>query len=53
MRTLFHKPPLSFVNCRDLLDPGIIDLSAYDQRLLDNVADMIYEIKNKKLNLIR
>ncbi len=32
---------------------GTIVFITHDKRLLDNVADVIYEIKNKKLNLIR
>ncbi|AFQ43363.1 Msr family ABC-F type ribosomal protection protein [Desulfosporosinus meridiei] len=32
---------------------GTIVFITHDQRLLDNVADMIYEIKDNRLNLIR
>ncbi|KPU44770.1 putative ABC transporter ATP-binding protein YheS [Oxobacter pfennigii] len=32
---------------------GTIVFITHDKRLLDNVADMIYEIKDKRLNLIR
>jgi len=32
---------------------GTIVFITHDQRLLDNVADLIYEIKDNKLNLIR
>ncbi|WP_368489676.1 Msr family ABC-F type ribosomal protection protein [Clostridium sp. BJN0013] len=32
---------------------GTIVFSTHDKQLLDNVADVIYEIKDKKLNLIR
>ncbi|AEY66178.1 Msr family ABC-F type ribosomal protection protein [Clostridium sp. BNL1100] len=32
---------------------GTIVFITHDKRLLDNVADIIYEIKDKKLNLIR
>lgn len=32
---------------------GTIVFITHDKRLLDNVADVIYEIKDKKLNLVR
>jgi macrolide transport system ATP-binding/permease protein len=32
---------------------GTIVFITHDNRLLDNVADVIYEIKDKKLNLVR
>lgn len=31
---------------------GTIVFITHDKRLLDNVADVIYEIKDKRLNLI-
>ena len=32
---------------------GTIMFITHDKRLLENVADVIYEIKDKKLNLVR
>ena len=32
---------------------GTIVFITHDNRLLDNVANVIYEIKDKKLNLVR
>jgi len=32
---------------------GTIVFITHDKRLIDNVADMIYEIKDRKINLIR
>lgn len=32
---------------------GTIVFTAHDKRLIDSVADMIYEIKDKRLNLVQ
>lgn len=32
---------------------GTIIFISHDRKLVDNVADIVYEIKDKKLNLVR